>query len=252
MRWNSQVCERSLFYSLHLSLSLGNGLVEIKLEYLEQVYPLIYNHYLFSCYVGSRSCSADQFVGLWPCMEMWLFHLHLLEFWGIYNYICSCPSAPPPRLVKLYWLCPWLEIIYAKSRVVGYWIYSEEKLLGTPGAFSLLDIHVGSIMVTTFDPHMIWALHWEYSMITPSKGQLFFLIKFYMGTLWVQMYNTLVALLFVEVSHLPILCPFVLFRILSCYFIRSVLFLKVFMFVGAVGTYLMAFVIPPQLLFRYV
>jgi len=96
MRWNSQVCERSLFYSLHLSLSLGNGLVEIKLEYLEQVYPLIYNHYLFSCYVGSRSCSADQFVGLWPCMEMWLFHLHLLEFWGIYNYICSCPSATPP------------------------------------------------------------------------------------------------------------------------------------------------------------
>jgi len=95
MRWNSQVCERSLFYSLHLSLSLGNGLVEIKPEYLEQVYPLIYNHYLFSCYFGSRSCSADQFVGLWPCMEMWLFHLHLLEFWGIYNYICSCPSPPP-------------------------------------------------------------------------------------------------------------------------------------------------------------
>jgi hypothetical protein len=31
----------------------------------------------------------------------------------------------------------------------------QEKLLGTPGAFSLLDIHVGSIMVTTFDPHMI-------------------------------------------------------------------------------------------------
>jgi hypothetical protein len=84
------------------------------------------------------------------------------------------------------------------------------------------------------------------------QGPAFFLIKFYMGTLWVQMYNTLVALLFVEVSHLPILCPFVLFRILSCYFIRSVLFLKVFMFVGAVGTYLMAFVIPPQLLFRYV
>jgi len=135
------------------------------------------------------------------------------------TYVHAHPPPPPPLwLVKLYWLCPWLEIIYAKSRVVGYWIYSEEKLLGTPGAFSLLDIHVGSIMVTTFDPHMIWALHWEYSMITPSKGQLFFLIKFYMGTLWVQMYNTLVVLLFVEVSHLPILCPFVLFRILLLFY----------------------------------
>jgi len=251
MRWNSQVCERSLFYSLHLSLSLGNGLVEIKLEYLEQVYPLIYNHYLFSCYVGSRSCSADQFVGLWPCMEMWLFHLHLLEFWGIYNYICSCPSAPPPRLVKLYWLCPWLEIIYAKSRVVGYWIYSGE-IIGYSWCilppWHSCGLHYGNYLWPSHDLSATLGVFNDHSF----QGPAFFLIKFYMGTLWVQMYNTLVALLFVEVSHLPILCPFVLFRILSCYFIRSVLFLKVFMFVGAVGTYLMAFVIPPQLLFRYV
>lgn len=159
----------------------------------------------------------------------WIMALHgdvvvPFAFAGVLRYLqlhmfMPIRHPPPPLwLVKLYWLCPWLEIIYAKSRVVGYWIYSEEKLLGTPGAFSLLDIHVGSIMVTTFDPHMIWALHWEYSMITPSKGQLFFLIKFYMGTLWVQMYNTLVVLLFVEVSHLPILCPFVLFRILLLFY----------------------------------
>lgn len=116
MRWNSQVCEWSLFYSIHLSLSLGNGLVEIRPEYLEQVY-LICNHYLFSCYVGSRSCSADQFVGLWPCMEMWLFHLHLLEFRGIYN-----QPTPPPLLGSSNCIAlGWNNICKKQS---CYWLYS--------------------------------------------------------------------------------------------------------------------------------
>lgn len=118
------------------------------------------------------------------------------------------PPLPPPSLAcQIVLALPLVGIIYAKSRVVGYCLYSEEKLLGTPGAFSLLDIHVGSIMVTTFDPSHDLSTTLGVFDDHSFQGPAFFLIKFYMGTLWVQMYNTVVALLFVEVSHLPILCP---------------------------------------------